>query len=116
MYDVVQAVRALVRQHFGDEEAPFELPLTAKLFVMKNSAAATASASAAATAAAGLRSISSSSGSGCEQAGGSSTSSSAEDKCSCGCGPEDGCMQHHVRTRRSGLSSRDSCTLRHLFA
>jgi hypothetical protein len=25
-------------------------------------------------------------------------------------------MTHHVRTRRSGLSSRDSCTLRHLYA
>jgi hypothetical protein len=49
---------------------------------------------------------------------GSSTdsSSSSESVDGCGCGSDDGCMTHHVRTRRSGLSSRDSCTLRHLYA
>jgi hypothetical protein len=109
----LQAVRELVRQHFGDDESPFELPLMTKLYVMAPSHTASASPTAAEQAARGTRSISSSSSSSsgaCEAGGEGGTGCGRE------CGPDDGCMTHHTRTRRAGLSSRDSCTLRHLYA
>jgi len=123
-----------VQRHFGDEESPFELPLITKLYVLKHSPAAAATVDTAAhTVAAATRALhttssnttapldttsssSSSSSCSCTCVDHSSSDGSSASSSSSGCSVDDGCMTHHVRTRRAGLSSRDCCTLRHLYA